>query len=57
MVNQQEIIAQMRDAAHKARILDFIESLPDGFQTLVGDNGIQLSGGQRQRGGDCKRVI
>ena len=39
----------MRDAAHKARILDFIEGLPDGFETLVGDNGIQLSGGQRQR--------
>ena len=38
----------MRDAALKARILDFIESLPNGFQTRVGDNGIHLSGGQRQ---------
>ena len=44
-----KVVAQMRDAAHKARILDFIEGLPDGFETLVGDNGIQLSGGQRQR--------
>ena len=40
---------RMRDAALKARILDFIESLPNGFQTRVGDNGIHLSGGQRQR--------
>ena len=45
----EKVVAQMRDAAHKARILDFIEGLPDGFETLVGDNGIQLSGGQRQR--------
>ena len=44
-----KVVAQMRDAALKARILDFIESLPNGFQTRVGDNGIHLSGGQRQR--------
>lgn len=28
---------------------DFIQQLPDGFKTLVGDNGVKLSGGQRQR--------
>ena len=32
-----------------ANILDFIESLPQGFNTLVGDRGILLSGGQKQR--------
>ena len=44
-VDQEEIKA----VAKKANILDFIESLPNGFQTRVGDRGIQLSGGQKQR--------
>ena len=39
----------LRDAAKKANILEFIESLPDGFDTMVGDRGILLSGGQKQR--------
>jgi ATP-binding cassette subfamily B protein len=38
----------VRDAAFAARC-DFIESLPAGMRTLVGDRGIKLSGGQRQR--------
>ena len=33
----------------KANILDFINSLPDGFDTIVGERGIKLSGGQKQR--------
>lgn len=37
------------DASKKARIDDFIQSLPDGYNTLVGERGIKLSGGQRQR--------
>ena len=40
-----EIIA----AAKKANIHDFIMNLPNGYNTLVGNNGIKLSGGQRQR--------
>ncbi len=36
-------------AAKKAHIHDFIMSLPRGYNTLVGNNGIKLSGGQRQR--------
>jgi len=36
-------------AAGAAHALEFIENLPDGFETLVGDNGVLLSGGQRQR--------
>jgi ATP-binding cassette subfamily B protein len=41
--------AQVRDAAARAYAIDFIESLPDGFDTLVGERGVKLSGGQRQR--------
>lgn len=41
--------AQVQDAARRAFALDFIDSLPDGFDTLVGERGIKLSGGQRQR--------
>ncbi len=39
----------VREAACDAQALEFIEALPDGFDTLVGDNGVLLSGGQRQR--------
>ncbi|MBN1435935.1 MAG: ABC transporter ATP-binding protein [Sedimentisphaerales bacterium] len=36
-------------AAKDANILEFIESLEDGFDTLVGEHGVKLSGGQKQR--------
>ena len=36
-------------AARAAHALDFIEQMPEGMQTLVGENGVKLSGGQRQR--------
>ncbi|MFO0980697.1 MAG: ATP-binding cassette domain-containing protein [Planctomycetota bacterium] len=37
------------DVARKARALDFIEALPERFETLVGERAADLSGGQRQR--------
>ncbi|MCB0761482.1 MAG: ATP-binding cassette domain-containing protein [Flavobacteriales bacterium] len=40
---------EIRDAAEKANALEFINKFPDGFETLVGERGVQLSGGQRQR--------
>jgi subfamily B ATP-binding cassette protein MsbA len=39
----------IRDAAKRAHALDFIEKFPDGFDTLIGENGVRLSAGQRQR--------
>ncbi|MEB4591795.1 lipid A export permease/ATP-binding protein MsbA [Candidatus Thiothrix sp. Deng01] len=41
--------AQVKAAAEAAHALEFIEKLPQGFDTLIGDNGVMLSGGQRQR--------
>lgn len=40
---------EIQEAALKANALEFISSFPAGFDTLVGERGIQLSGGQRQR--------
>ncbi len=41
--------ARIRIAAEKANIADFIDTLPEGFRTMVGERGIKLSLGQRQR--------
>ncbi|MEV6762325.1 thiol reductant ABC exporter subunit CydD [Streptomyces sp. NPDC051105] len=39
----------LRDALGRARLLDWVDGLPDGLDTLVGEHGARLSGGQRQR--------
>lgn len=39
----------LRDVAQKARALTFIDKLPQGFDTLVGERGVKLSGGEKQR--------
>jgi ATP-binding cassette subfamily B protein len=39
----------IKEAARNAAMDKFIESLPDGYDTIVGERGIKLSGGQRQR--------
>lgn len=49
--------AEIADAAQKANALDFINSFPDKFETLVGERGIQLSGGQRQRIAIARAVL
>ncbi|MEU6427146.1 ABC transporter ATP-binding protein [Microbispora sp. NPDC046973] len=41
--------AEILRAARAAHVTEFVEALPDGFDTLVGERGVKLSGGQRQR--------
>ncbi len=41
--------AEVEQAARMAHIADFINSLPDGWQTVVGERGLKLSGGEKQR--------
>jgi ATP-binding cassette subfamily B protein len=42
-------LEEIREAARQANALEFIEALPQGFDTLTGERGVKLSGGQRQR--------
>ena len=47
--DQEATHEQIRDAAKAAHALGFIEELPDGFDTVIGESGARLSGGERQR--------
>lgn len=49
--------SEIRDAAEKANALEFIESFPEGFNTTVGERGVQLSGGQRQRVAIARAIL
>ncbi len=47
--DQQASEQKIRDAAQAAYALEFIETLPHGFDTVIGEGGARLSGGERQR--------
>ncbi len=51
--NEEEVIS----AAKNADIHDFISSLPDGYQTIVGERGLKLSGGEKQRVAIARTIL
>ncbi|MDJ0639681.1 MAG: ABC transporter ATP-binding protein/permease [Paracoccaceae bacterium] len=49
--------AEIVEAAKAAKIHDFIESLPEGYETQVGERGLKLSGGEKQRVGIARTLL
>jgi len=56
-VNPQKSFADIREACRQANILEDIERMPDGFETVVGERGATVSGGQRQRLGIARAFL
>ncbi len=49
--------AEVEQAARLAHIHDFVMSLPDGYQTMVGERGLKLSGGEKQRVAIARTIL
>ena len=49
--------AEVEEAARLARIHDFVASLPDGYETMVGERGLKLSGGEKQRVAIARTIL
>ncbi|MCA8997246.1 MAG: ABC transporter ATP-binding protein, partial [Planctomycetaceae bacterium] len=50
-------LEEIESAAHVANAHDFIQSLPNGYDTIIGERGVKLSGGQRQRLAIARAVL
>ncbi len=50
-------LEEVQEASRRAAAAEFIESLPNGYNTLIGDRGIRLSGGQRQRVAIARAIL
>ena len=48
---------ELREAARRAQLLEFIDRLPKGWETRVGERGVKLSGGERQRVGIARAIL
>ena len=48
---------ELRQAAEDSQLLEFIESLEQGWETVVGDRGLKLSGGEKQRAAICRCLL
>jgi ABC-type multidrug transport system fused ATPase/permease subunit len=57
LVNPAASESEIKAAARRAHSLEFIDSLKDGFDTVIGDQGVKLSGGQRQRLGIARALL
>ncbi|MBE9222942.1 ABC transporter ATP-binding protein [Cyanobacterium stanieri LEGE 03274] len=55
--NPDVSLAELKQACAIARVDDFIQKLPDKYNTIVGERGVRLSGGQRQRLGIARALI
>ncbi|MGB0683731.1 MAG: ABCB family ABC transporter ATP-binding protein/permease [Magnetovibrionaceae bacterium] len=49
--------AEVEEAARMARIHDFVQTQPDGYQTMVGERGLKLSGGEKQRVAIARTIL
>ena len=50
-------LEELNDAARRAQLLPFIEALPEGWDTRVGERGLKLSGGEKQRVGIARVIL